>query len=341
MNVKVVFLFWDTELRIPLFPLSILYFSFTGTTFRLDRPSGLSTENLRPDNYISMWYPSFRERGTEAVWFTLASGRQNKWSSVMAHEPAYTGSHHQGLVSPWKNCKLCSLQCKSSREFARHLREFHCSKEGGSYVCRYGPNNICPSLPLEGVSDMDYENHIARDHVQASSRKRSGIYMGFYSHPDNSQMYGYSCKIRYFLDNLNINVDNVLNIFFNIFQRHKIVILWWCLLRALFLLLSMTSTDGLFLTHKWTSLLLLMTLLESRERQTSSLKPGAKSSMRRCMFQNHAISQILIENILKNISTEFQRYSWKLSSLKNIEIVFVCFDFIIDVYELLIWLIQF
>lgn len=62
MNVKVVFLFWDTELRIPLFPLSILYFSFTGTTFRLDRPSGLSTENLRPDNYISMWYPSFRER---------------------------------------------------------------------------------------------------------------------------------------------------------------------------------------------------------------------------------------------------------------------------------------
>lgn len=126
-----------------------------------------------------------------------------------------------------------------------------------------------------------------------------------------------------------------------IFQRHKIVILWWCLLRALFLLLSMTSTDGLFLTHKWTSLLLLMTLLESRERQTSSLKPGAKSSMRRCMFQNHAISQILIENILKNISTEFQRYSWKLSSLKSIEIVFVCFDFIIYVYELLIRLIQF
>lgn len=92
-------------------------------------------------------------------------------------------------------------------------------------MCRYGPNNICPSLPLEGVSDMDYENHIARDHVQASGRKRSGIYMGLYSHPDNSQMYGYSWKIRYFLDNLNINVDNVLNIFFNIFQRHKIVIL--------------------------------------------------------------------------------------------------------------------
>lgn len=40
-------------------------------------------------------------------------------------------------------------------------------------MCRYGPNNICPSLPLEGVSDMDYENHIARDHVQASGRKRS------------------------------------------------------------------------------------------------------------------------------------------------------------------------
>lgn len=123
-----------------------------------------------------MWYPSVWERSTEAVCFTFAWDRQDKWSTAMTYEPASLGSHHQGLVSPWKNCKLCSLQCKSSREFARHLREFHCSKEGGSYVCRYGPNNICPSLPLEGVSDMDYENHIARDHVQTPGRKRSGIY---------------------------------------------------------------------------------------------------------------------------------------------------------------------
>lgn len=72
---------------------------------------------------------------------------------------------------------------------------------------------------------MDYENYIVRDYVQVFSRKRLGIYMGFYLYLDNLQMYGYLCKIRYFLDNLNINVDNVLNIFFNIFQRYKIVIL--------------------------------------------------------------------------------------------------------------------
>ena len=42
-------------------------------------------------------------------------------------------------------------------------------------MCRYGANNICPSLPLEGVSDMDYENHISRDHIHAS-RKFSGLY---------------------------------------------------------------------------------------------------------------------------------------------------------------------
>lgn len=72
---------------------------------------------------------------------------------------------------------------------------------------------------------MDYENYIVRDYVQVFGRKRLGIYMGFYLYLDNLQMYGYLCKIRYFLGNLNINVDNVLNIFFNIFQRYKIVIL--------------------------------------------------------------------------------------------------------------------
>ncbi|XP_013401710.1 vacuolar protein sorting-associated protein 54-like isoform X1 [Lingula anatina] len=68
----------------------------------------------------------------------------------------------------WKRCALCvknDLTFKSPREFCRHLREYHCSKEGGSFVCRYGMNNVCPSLPVEGVSDKDYEDHVARDHV--------------------------------------------------------------------------------------------------------------------------------------------------------------------------------
>ncbi|KAK3092497.1 hypothetical protein FSP39_003642 [Pinctada imbricata] len=80
---------------------------------------------------------------------------------------AYGGNYTQ---NPWKKCLLCETIFKSPNEFQRHLRDFHCSKEGGSYVCRYGANNICPSLPLEGVSDMDYENHIARDHVNLARK---------------------------------------------------------------------------------------------------------------------------------------------------------------------------
>ncbi|KAL5008620.1 hypothetical protein ScPMuIL_014201 [Solemya velum] len=74
---------------------------------------------------------------------------------------------------PWKQCSQCKETAaavfKSPREFCRHLRDFHCSKEGGSYVCRYGMNAVCPSLPIEGVSDKDYEDHVARDHVYGAS----------------------------------------------------------------------------------------------------------------------------------------------------------------------------
>lgn len=44
----------------------------------------------------------------------------------------------------------------------RHLRERHCSQEGGSFVCRYGYNGVCSSLPLEGVSDKDYIAHAVK-----------------------------------------------------------------------------------------------------------------------------------------------------------------------------------
>lgn len=74
---------------------------------------------------------------------------------------------------PRRKCLLCQLPFKSAEEFTRHLRDFHCSKEGGSFVCRYGLNNVCPSLPLEGVSDTDYKNHIARDHVQSHQHPRT------------------------------------------------------------------------------------------------------------------------------------------------------------------------
>ena len=72
---------------------------------------------------------------------------------------------------PWKKCNVCLSQYifKSPRSFTQHLRDFHCTKEGGSFVCRYGSHGVCPSLPVEGVSDRDYEDHVARDHVSTAS----------------------------------------------------------------------------------------------------------------------------------------------------------------------------
>ena len=71
----------------------------------------------------------------------------------------------------WTKCVCCSEKSnfKTPRDFCRHLRDFHCTREGGSYVCRYGKNGVCPSLPLDGVSDLDYEEHIMRDHVNQST----------------------------------------------------------------------------------------------------------------------------------------------------------------------------
>ena len=69
-------------------------------------------------------------------------------------------------TSPWKACDICpSYSFNSQSEFSKHLRLHHCSKEGGSYVCKYGPNKVCPSLPLDGVSDRDYEDHVFKDHM--------------------------------------------------------------------------------------------------------------------------------------------------------------------------------
>lgn len=68
---------------------------------------------------------------------------------------------------PWRHCQHCPKQrvFKDVDEFRTHLRERHCSKEGGSFVCRYGEHEVCASLPLEGVSDEDYEAHVAKHHL--------------------------------------------------------------------------------------------------------------------------------------------------------------------------------
>ncbi|XP_058819414.1 vacuolar protein sorting-associated protein 54 [Topomyia yanbarensis] len=98
---------------------------------------------------------------------------------------------------PWQNCCYCSasssslsnfssatlsglrqqqqnqqlLAFKTPTDFVRHLRQHHCTVEGGSFVCRYGYNGVCSSLPLDGVSDRDYEMHVNRCHVNQQQKE--------------------------------------------------------------------------------------------------------------------------------------------------------------------------
>lgn len=80
----------------------------------------------------------------------------------MSTTVAITSKHR-----PWKQCTVCSTSdtFKNPADFSKHLRECHCIREGGSFVCTYGYNDVCSSLPVEGVSDQDYEDHVARHHI--------------------------------------------------------------------------------------------------------------------------------------------------------------------------------
>lgn len=73
------------------------------------------------------------------------------------------------IAVPWRSCDFCKGETfKSPRDFINHLRIRHCRKEGGSYICTYGPNSLCLNLPLEGVCDKDYEIHVSRFHASPS-----------------------------------------------------------------------------------------------------------------------------------------------------------------------------
>lgn len=76
-------------------------------------------------------------------------------------------------AKPWQSCAICSdkIFFRTPREFSSHLRQLHCTKEGGSFVCHYGKNGVCPSLPVEGVSDKDYEDHVRKNHTKLEEGK--------------------------------------------------------------------------------------------------------------------------------------------------------------------------
>ncbi len=96
--------------------------------------------------------------------------KQCNMANEIAHHPGISATSHS-----WKGCNICRrgnsavYNFKTPREFVRHLRDFHCNKEGGSYICRYGANGLCSVLPVEGVSDKDYEEHILKVHAKVSS----------------------------------------------------------------------------------------------------------------------------------------------------------------------------
>lgn len=79
------------------------------------------------------------------------------------------------ITVPWQSCHICEGEIfKSPKDFINHLRIRHCRKEGGSYICTYGPNSICLKLPLEGVCEKDYETHVSRFHASPSITGHSG-----------------------------------------------------------------------------------------------------------------------------------------------------------------------
>ncbi|KAH8334535.1 hypothetical protein KR059_011244 [Drosophila kikkawai] len=72
----------------------------------------------------------------------------------------------------WQSCYYCTREhFKTISDFVNHLRTRHCTREGGSFVCRYGFNGVCASLPLDGVSDRDYDAHVAKYHVNQQTRE--------------------------------------------------------------------------------------------------------------------------------------------------------------------------
>ncbi|XP_043257225.1 vacuolar protein sorting-associated protein 54 isoform X2 [Colletes gigas] len=72
-------------------------------------------------------------------------------------------------------CEYCTnLTFKQIEDFVRHLRDQHCSREGGSFVCLYGYNGVCTSLPVEGVSDKDYVAHATKHAAMQQQRKSNG-----------------------------------------------------------------------------------------------------------------------------------------------------------------------
>ncbi|XP_035680170.1 vacuolar protein sorting-associated protein 54-like isoform X2 [Branchiostoma floridae] len=114
-------------------------------------------------------------------------------------------------------CAVCSDHAtfKTRMELGRHLRERHCAKEGGSFVCRYGANGVCPTLPLEGVSDKDYVDHVVKEHLSRdgaiSTLQRSSSQTSPSPSPSASEPSVVTDQQKWTVYNSQVNLAAVLN----------------------------------------------------------------------------------------------------------------------------------
>lgn len=70
-----------------------------------------------------------------------------------------------GKWNNWKLCSLCSVSFKNAGEYIEHLHTRHCMREKDLFICRYGHRGVCSSSPAGGVSEKDYDCHVAKDHA--------------------------------------------------------------------------------------------------------------------------------------------------------------------------------
>lgn len=129
------------------------------------------------DHNVFCVYENLCKRMSSNSHLSLTRNASSSRCDAVNNQPAQNLSPGAYVV-PWKRCSLCwpsdgAGPFRSPRDFCRHLRDNHCTREGGSFVCRYGMNGVCPSLPVDGVSDRDYEDHVARDHVAGESNVSS------------------------------------------------------------------------------------------------------------------------------------------------------------------------
>ena len=89
-------------------------------------------------------------------------------------------SSQVGKWNNWKLCSLCSVSFKKAGEYIEHLHTRHCMRQKDLFICRYGDRGVCSSSPASGVSEKDYDCHVAKDHavVNMEGKINHNVHLG-------------------------------------------------------------------------------------------------------------------------------------------------------------------